>query len=236
MTKNEKLLQKIYFHIKQVSAFSRMLIFPLLLLSAIGLAYAGWAFRSDPYIYREMPVIMVYCNERDLSRSERTQALKDPDQVIARCYERAVWPGTDNQSVRGLAQQKADDILYSLFSNPKNANIVRSEATNTLKYFVKGSMAYTNYKQQADVAISLANKSATTFKIKSQYLRKVEEGESLSWVAKYEGIWVIGSDKQSGKHVTLYVVMSPIFGESRNANRQAIMVREMEVSIDDKSV
>ena len=236
MNKKEKLDQKIYYYVKQLSAFSRMLVFPVLLLSAIGFAYAGRAFLSDPYIYREMPVIMVYCNERDLSRSERLQVLNDPDQVLARCYERAVWPGDDNESARGLAQQKADDILNSLFANPKNANIVRSEASNVLDYFVKGSDAYDNYKKQADISISLAKKASSTFKIKRQYLRKIESEEQLSWVAKYEGIWVIGSDKQSGRHVTLYVVLSPVFGESRNTSNQAIMVREMEVSIDDKSV
>lgn len=233
MNKKEKLDQKLFYHVKRLTGLCRMLIFPMFFAAAGAFAYAGWAFMQDPYVYREMPVIMVYCNELDLSKSERLSFMRDPDNIIARCQERTVWAGEDRQSVRALAQQKADDILNSLFANPKNANIVRSEATNTLRYFVKGSEAYFNYQRQADVSIVLAAKEATTFKVKNQYLRKVESEGSPAWVAKYEGIWVIGDNQQGGRRVTLYAVFSPVFGESRNQNEQAIMVREMEVSIEE---
>lgn len=227
---------KFWFQISKLNGLSRILVFPMFFIATI-LLLSSQLIQKRP-VYFEIPVIIVYCNEREFQTpADRARALQNHDVPMARCQEKVTWQGDDRESIDSLAYTKAEEILNSLYATPQNPALVRESAAKVLEYFEEGSVAKGTYKRKIEETINKAASYAATFKATSSYVRFVEDEKNPDgnrWVVKISGIWITEADTQKGHDVTLMLSFKPTRKEERKNSQQSIIVTLMEMTVDGK--
>lgn len=222
---------KFWYHISQVNGWARTLIFPTFLIGSV-LTYCSSMAKTNVSWF-EMPVIVVYCNERDFQSAEdRALAVKNPDVPLARCQEKVTWQGEDREAISGLAFAKGEEIANSLFAYPQNPAVVREAAAKTIDYFEEGSPARGEYKRRMEEIIGKSASFASGWKISSSYVRFIERSnpDDNRWVVKFVGIAVDENDNQKGRDVSIMLSFKPTRTGERKDSQQALIVTEWEMT------
>lgn len=219
-----------WYQLAKLNGLARVLIFPAFVLGSL-LTFCSSMARTSVNWY-EMPVITIYCNERDFaSPADRARALQSKDIPLARCQEKVTWQGEQREAISGLVYAKAEEISNALFAFPQNPAMVREAAAKSIEYFEPESPARAEFKRRMEETIGKSANVASGWTVKDSYVRFIERENpnDSRWIVKFTGIAVDELDSQKGRDVSVMFSFKPTRYQQRMETQQALVVTEWEI-------